>query len=841
MFNYINIIRMDLTRIKDVYPGFLKLLGDRGYSKSTIDKYRWIINRLLSEGSDSSILTLEDYFCNLKQHLSKGSVPEVRTYLGALSYYVEHGSFHRDQSFRSGFMSHSSYDCLNPYYRCLVDHSQSVLSAKYARSTVSSVKSASSVFCLYLMNHGCCSFDDVKSQTPVLEYFNDGGSLLHCSAHSYSLSLFLSSCVAICPACTRILCFLPKVRDWRKNYDCLTADEKQKIKDVLKGDALTLREKAIGTTLYYTGLRSSDVAGLCLDDIDLGRMLIAVRSQRKTGEPLTLPLQALVCDSICEYVENERPETEDDHIFITEFPPYKGMASGSMNNIVGKIMDKAAVRMDSGLRGTHIFRHALASDLIGADVPRQYVSRLLGHTSLSSLDSYIDADVEHLRQCGLDISPFHSGTPDQAILPPYKSGASEILGNMTSALAGTGQLSSSVHRSLRHLDDFCLSLFSGKPLSQEILDAWSHPLQGESAKSYGKRMECADVLDRYLRSISMHVERKDSPAPSSRQHYQSEFASPCRQLFADYVAYRRASLRWSKAYGYALKGFDAACICSMEKGLLCQKAIDLWCRQRDTESLASCGKRTAFLSGLCDYTNRLYGTSLVPPRITTRSCAQPVPHAFTMHELKNLFIACDSIERKHKSKATELRTLVVPAVFRLMYSSGLRTNEVRMLDCGDVDLKRGVIDISHTKGLNEHMVALHGSMTAYLMDYDRKMAALMPERKCFFPNADDRYYSSSWIDWNFERMWYSYNGGHAVPYDLRHNYAIENINSWPADRDLFDSNLVYLSRSMGHSDIDETMYYYAFTPQAAKIIDEHKSGTFRDIIGNDGASNIGQP
>ena len=34
------------------------------------------------------------------------------------------------------------------------------------------------------------------------------------------------------------------------------------------------------------------------------------------------------------------------------------------------------------------------------------------------------------------------------------------------------------------------------------------------------------------------------------------------------------------------------------------------------------------------------------------------------------------MERQHKSTETLLRTWTVPAVFRLMYSSGMRTNEV---------------------------------------------------------------------------------------------------------------------------------------------------------------------
>ena len=153
-----------------------------------------------------------------------------------------------------------------------------------------------------------------------------------------------------------------------------------------------------------------------------------------------------------------------------------------------------------------------------------------------------------------------------------------------------------------------------------------------------------------------------------------------------------------------------------------------------------------------------------------------------------------------------------------------------MLDREDVDLVHGVIDIRRSKGHHEHRVALHPSMLEYLARYDDFMNSAMPGRKCFFANEKDAYYSSTWLDRNFERMWYRFNGGHAVPYSLRHHYAVANINSWPADSDSFNKRLVYLSRSMGHATLESTMYYYSYTPAMAEGIVTDKGETFRNVI-----------
>ena len=66
-----------------------------------------------------------------------------------------------------------------------------------------------------------------------------------------------------------------------------------------------------------------------------------------------------------------------------------------------------------------------------------------------------------------------------------------------------------------------------------------------------------------------------------------------------------------------------------------------------------------------------------------------------------------------------------PAFFRLLYSS-IRTTEARKLKRKEVDLVHGVLDICETKGYAQHYVALHGSMTELLKQYDREVGKIYP-------------------------------------------------------------------------------------------------------------------
>ena len=824
---------MDLTNFKEAYPGFLLLLKDRGYKATTIEKYHWAINRFLSEAQASDVRSSEDYFVLLKDRLSAKSLPEVKTYLGALNHYVKSGVFHRDHSYRSGFMEKSSYTLLNGYYRALVDNCLRICDTRkrYACNTVRSIKSASSVFCLYFQQHGFMSFDSVKSQQSILAYFHDGEKPPRSSAHRYYVSVFLSICGESDPSCKSILSFLPCVPEYRKNYDYLKPDEKVKIEGVLSDYSLSLRDKAVGVISYYTGLRSSDIANLCLDDVDLDRNVIVVNRQKKTGESLILPLRPVVRDAICEYVEKDRPVVEDEHIFITERPPYTRMQSGSMHNVAKKIMTSAGIRTEGGRKGLHLFRHAFASDLVSRDVPGWTVSALLGHSSRSSLDNYIDADIEHLRSCALSINEFCDGSMDKSVMWQYTCKSSVLLHQLTEELRLSRQLDPYTHQTICSLDAYCASHHPDKLLTQQILDTWSFPHADETCKRYARRMQCAEKINSVLSIKGFRIITGEYPAIKARNSFPVDFISSCKGLFHDYVMFQQASRHWNTSYQYALKSFDAYCHDHIpENKLPSQQSIDMWSRCKDTERLTSCGKRVAFLAGLCRYTNRIHGTCLKSPEIPTSDGHRPSPCAFNEADLKNFFISCDNMDRLHKSRATLQRAIIVPAIFRLMYSTGMRTREVRMLDCEDVDLIHGVIDIKRSKGLHEHRVALHPSMWEYLKEYDKTMCLVMPGRTCFFPNVDNRYYSTSWLDWNFELMWYRFNGGHAVPYDFRHNYAIANVNSWPADNEAFNRNLVYLSRSMGHAGMDETMYYYSYTPKMAQSIMECKADSFRTIV-----------
>jgi integrase len=115
----------------------------------------------------------------------------------------------------------------------------------------------------------------------------------------------------------------------------------------------------------------------------------------------------MVGNAIYDYLSSERPDSGESRLFLSLTKPFTPLDSGSIGNITGKIMKEAKVRQSPGMRkGVHIFRHHVASALLGNGIPQPVISRTLGHTAPDSLEPYLRADFIHLKECALDISGF---------------------------------------------------------------------------------------------------------------------------------------------------------------------------------------------------------------------------------------------------------------------------------------------------------------------------------------------------------------------------------------------------------------------------------------------------
>ena len=186
------------------------------------------------------------------------------------------------------------------------------------------------------------------------------------------------------------------------------------------------------------------------------------------------------------------------------------------------------------------------------------------------------------------------------------------------------------------------------------------------------------------------------------------------------------------------------------------------------------------------------------------------PYLFTQEEISAFFKAADSITPNPEFVGREI---LLPAFYRMMYCCGLRTKEARILKRENIDLTSGIIIVLNSKGPKSRQIFISDDLRDYLHKYDAKMSMIHPTRIYFFPGRKTgEPLSSVSISKNFREIWikaFPDFKGATFPraYDFRHHFACYNINKWAVEGINTKAMIPYLSKYMGHSSINETLYY----------------------------------
>jgi Site-specific recombinase XerD len=401
---------MDTSNLQKNHPLLLEYLRDNGYSRASIKRMKRCIKLTLNEGSSPEIESYEQlYLHEMLQRGYKNDDPVrqlLKSVLGNLKRFDLEGVYPQF-NYRNNFMaSPKKYDLLNDEYKSIIDHYEHIArSGTKIAQTIYIERLSGVLFLLHLQNAGAQSVVDVTERT-VLDFFFDGEKIIRCGGYKDKVATVLKTAIELYgEPVMKLLSLLPSMPKSYPSYPYLTQSESEKFRIWLEEEnsQLTLLDKAIAIIAYYTGLRGTDILSLMPENIDWEKETINL-VQSKTGVELTLPMSAMVGNAIWDYLIYERPKSKERNIFIKGVRPYDKI-SGTWRNLK-KVFNEAGVRNDGGRTGVRIFRHHLATALLKNQVSSPVISSILGHTSPESINPYVDADIEHLRECSLSIEDF---------------------------------------------------------------------------------------------------------------------------------------------------------------------------------------------------------------------------------------------------------------------------------------------------------------------------------------------------------------------------------------------------------------------------------------------------
>lgn len=397
---------MDLQNLRDTYPQLLSYMETANYSRQYIQYIEKDILWIINESSHYAWQSYDDiYQTYIDKWRNKTTLNHKKRRLLVIERFdleskMPNGLKHAHRS--------SAYDSLSAEFKNFIDTYRNLEGLGYSKVYLKRTSYMVCSFLLDLQNKGIDSFDSITEKS-VLDVFSFNGKVYRSYNFKYAVEFAFKTCLPFYEngMCSKILSYLPALPRVKKNIQYLTEEEIRRIKSALEEDiSLSLQNKAICLLALYTGMRSSDICSLTFKSIDWDNDLIRIR-QQKTGAALVLPLRAVVGNAIFDYITKERPMSSADTIFLTVNAPYRKLHSSNLNAICVTVMNKAGIRQNLGDRkGMHLFRHYLATSLLGSGMEQPIISSTMGHQSPGSLAPYLSADFTHLKECALSIHCF---------------------------------------------------------------------------------------------------------------------------------------------------------------------------------------------------------------------------------------------------------------------------------------------------------------------------------------------------------------------------------------------------------------------------------------------------
>jgi len=295
----------------------------------------------------------------------------------------------------------------------------------------------------------------------------------------------------------------------------------------------------------------------------------------------------------------------------------------------------------------------------------------------------------------------------------------------------------------------------------------------------------------------------------------------------DFLAHKRTLGRGYKTEEYILRGFRRFLL---DDGVddLDQEVFDRWCDQLNCLSPNTRRSRQLIVRKLCLYRQRSTPSCFVPdPLYFARPQPYRNPVLIEPEQIADLLVQASALT---PSANSPLRGPVLRLALVLLYTAGLRREELVQLTLDDIDPRKGVLRVSESKFHKSRIVPLSASAGQELRRYLR----IRNRERC--PQSP-----GSALLCNRSRGWRAYTGAglrqgivqllDAVGvrdvhgrrprvHDFRHSFAVQAlIRLYQSNADV-QSGLPHLALYMGHVSIVSTAYYLHFIPTLAALASE---------------------
>lgn len=381
----------------------IEAIKDAGYNESTIFNYQGVIRRFKAFCKARDV---NSYSSEIGQQYAD-DVISSKTGKFSLNRYHTQGRFYRliDSYYQTGsfdfsMMKHGKiipnnvthqliYYDYQKYLRNIYDNDNTIHFYEYG------------MYCLlqFLNRMNIQTFDDVTAET-IIKYLKDTKptrqrevlcELRGIFRYLERKDLFFAIAGVHAPRIKRII-------------PVLSDTEIRKLEHTISANAVSKRDAAIVIVGLSCGIRACDLIKLRLSDIDWDNETITFK-QSKTGNQVCLPLTVTVGNAIADYIINERPQVDEEILFLRSLAPFVPLTDhAACHSVVSRVFKQAGIEKSGRILGMHMLRHNAASTMVKNEVPIETIAAILGHSSPDTTDIYITTDVIRLKECVLPMN-----------------------------------------------------------------------------------------------------------------------------------------------------------------------------------------------------------------------------------------------------------------------------------------------------------------------------------------------------------------------------------------------------------------------------------------------------
>lgn len=309
------------------------------------------------------------------------------------------------------------------------------------------------------------------------------------------------------------------------------------------------------------------------------------------------------------------------------------------------------------------------------------------------------------------------------------------------------------------------------------------------------------------------------------------------EYVSDFAPYILQYIGLKRSVGYkfhctdCFRAFDRfASENSIRSDGLTHEVCDLWAQKRPNESDVTRYKRINAVRNLSRFMNSL-GLEAYVPRLPGNCKSTFTPYIYSYDEIHRFFTECDKLRITSMTFSAPL----YPALFRLLYGTGMRIGEALLIKRRDVDLDNGIITLHNTKNGEDRLLPISDSLCGILGDFSYTYAGTEPDSH-FFTKRNGKPLAHCDVYEVFRSLLFKsgipHRGRENGPriHDFRHTFSVHSLARMAeAGLDLYYC-LPILSKYLGHKSLEATDKYVRLTEEMFPSILEKTNSLCPDIF-----------